>query len=306
MWILDLRTSCGMATARYPWKFEDAGLADLPAAFDQIRRASGAERIDVVAHCMGAAMFSMAVLKPPEPGEPFYAEREALPRWIRKAVLSQVGPAIEMSPANVFRAYAMSSLRRLLPIADYDFRVKDDPGLLDRMIDRLLATQPYPEQEYDVENPPLRFWRRTPFAGTRHRMDALYGRDFNLADPDGRARLGDRVLDCIDDLFGPLSLETVAQAIHFARLRVITNRDGENEYVLRRNLLERWIFPTLSVHGAENGLFDVATLERLGEVFRHVPRARFETRAFEGFGHQDCLIGRRAGVVFEAMSDFLA
>ena len=200
----------------------------------------------------------------------------------------------------------MSYLRHFLPLADYDFRVKQDPGMIDQLIDRLLATQPYPEQEFDIENPPLRFWRRTPFAGTRHRMDALYGRDFNLAGSDGRARLGDKVLQYIDDLFGPLSIETVSQAIHIARLRVITDRYGENEYVLRRNLLARWIFPTLSVHGKKNGLFDIATLERLEEIFRDVPRAQFKTRAFDGFGHQDCLIGTRAGEVFKVMSDFLA
>jgi pimeloyl-ACP methyl ester carboxylesterase len=306
VWILDLRTSSGMPTARQPWKFEDAALADLPAAFDHIRRATGSERIDVIAHCVGAAMFSMAVLAPPAPGEPFYAEREALPRWIRKAVLSQVGPAIEMTAANIFRAYAMSYLRHFLPFADYDFRVRQDPGLIDQLIDRLLATQPYPEKEFDIENPPLRFWRRTPFAGTRHRMDALYGRDFNLAGRDGKVLLDDKVLEYIDDLFGPLSLETVSQAIHFARLGVVTNRDGSNEYLLRRNLLTRWIFPTLSVHGRQNGLFDIATLARLEEVFRHVPRAQFTKRAFDGFGHQDCLIGRRAGEVFDVMSAFLA
>ena len=29
VWILDLRTSSGMPTARYPWKFEDAALANI-------------------------------------------------------------------------------------------------------------------------------------------------------------------------------------------------------------------------------------------------------------------------------------
>lgn len=306
VWILDLRTSCGMPTARRPWKFEDAALADLPAAFDHIRRATGSGQIDVVAHCVGAAMFSMAVLAPPAPGEPFHAEREALPHWIRKAVLSQVGPAVEMTAANIFRAYAMSYLRHFLPFAEFEFRVRQDPGLIDQLIDRLLATQPYPQEEFDIENPLLRFWRRTPFAGTRHRMDALYGRDFNLAGRGGRVLLDDKVLEYIDDLFGPLSLETVSQAIHLARLGVVTDRDGSNEYLLRRNLLTRWIFPTLSVHGRQNGLFDIATLARLEEVFRHVPRAQFRARPLDDFGHQDCLIGRRAGEVFEVMSEFLA
>mgnify|MGYP006146245995 CR=1 FL=1 len=48
--------------------------------------------------------------------------------------------------------------------------------------------------------------------GTRHRMDALYGRDFNVNN------VPDAMLECIDDHFGPLNIETVSQAVHFARL----------------------------------------------------------------------------------------
>ena len=78
------------------------------------------------------------------------------------------------------------------------------------------------------------------------------------------------MLDAIDDLFGPLSTDTVSQAIHFARLGVLTNRAGRNVFVTRRNLIERWTRerPTLSIHGEENGLYDIATLARMGKLFK--------------------------------------
>ncbi len=44
IWILDMRTSCGMPTARLPWKFEDAALADIPKAIDYIWQTVDAER----------------------------------------------------------------------------------------------------------------------------------------------------------------------------------------------------------------------------------------------------------------------
>ena len=43
-------------------------------------------------------------------------------------------------------------------------------------------------------------------------MDALYGRDFNVNN------LPSKVLDYIDDHFGPLNIDTVSQAIHFAQV----------------------------------------------------------------------------------------
>ncbi|MEX0744564.1 MAG: alpha/beta fold hydrolase [Phycisphaeraceae bacterium] len=303
VWVLDLRTSSGMPTARHPWAFEDAALADLPAAFDAIWRDTGKQPMDVFAHCMGAAMFSMAVLAPPKPGEPFFTERENLPDRIRRAVLCQIAPVVVMSPENAFRGYAMSYLRHFLPFANYDFRVGPAPGLMDQLIDRLLATLPYPKEEFGVENPWWPF-SRTPFVGTRHRMDALYGRDFSLADRNGRRRLSKKVLKHIDDLFGPLSIATVAQAMHFARMEVITNQAGRNLYVLPKNL-KRWKFHTASIHGEENGLSDVATLARFKSKFEEdgAP-AQICTKKFPGFGHQDCLIGKDAETVFKYVFDF--
>ncbi len=306
VWVLDLRTSSGMPMARHPWALEEAALADLPVAFDEICRETDHPFVDVFAHCMGAAMFSMAVLDPPEPGDRFYRERLALPGRIRRAVLSQIAPVVVLSPANIFRGYAMSYLRHFLPKGNYEFRVRPDPGLADQLLDRLLATLPYPEEEFNIENPLWRFWRRTPFVGTRHRMDALYGRDFSLADKNGKALLDDKVLEYIDDLFGPLSIETVAQVIHFARSEVITNRVGRNEYVLPQNLMRRWNFPTLSVHGEENGLSDVATLERFKKKFADDADIVIGTRKFPRCGHQDSLIGKNAEQVFQCVFDFLS
>jgi choline dehydrogenase-like flavoprotein/phosphodiesterase/alkaline phosphatase D-like protein/pimeloyl-ACP methyl ester carboxylesterase len=306
VWILDLRTSSGMPTARHPWNFEDAALADIPAALDYILRETKTERktenvsLDIVAHCMGAAMLSMALLGPPKEGERFFRERTNLPGWLNKVVLSQVGPVVVFSPDNIFRSYVMSYLRYFLPFANYEFRVGPDPSLADQLIDRLLATMPYPEEEFDLENPPYAFWRRTAFVGTRHRMDALYGRDFSLRNVD---RI---VLKHIDDLFGPLSIETVSQAIHFARLQQITNRRGRNEFVTRANMKHRWKgIPTLSVHGMENALADVATLGRMERVLKDDSEIDFKRFKFASFGHQDSLIGRDSRLVFEQIGAFL-
>ena len=89
-----------------------------------------------------------------------------------------------------------------------------------------------------------------------------------------------------------------------------TNRAGRNVFVTRRNLRERWggpnrdWHPTLSLHGVDNGLYDIATLARMEKLFAKDMGLDFRARAFEGIGHQDSLIGKNAGVVFEAVGRF--
>ena len=298
VWVLDLRTSSGMPFATRPWSFEDVALADIPAAIDHVCRATGQEQLDVMAHCMGAAMTGMAVLAQLKPGARFNRERELLPLRIRRLVLSQVGPLVVFTQANVFRAYLMSYVRNLLPRVHYRFRVEGEPTLGDELLDRLLSALPYPRDELAIENPWWPF-ADTGFVGTRHRMDALYGRDFSLVN------VGRNVLDNLDDFFGPLNLSTVSQSIHFARRKTITNRAGRNVYVSRKSLETNWIFPTLSIHGQDNGLSSVATLRRMESVLKDAG-CRIETRAFPGMGHQDSWLGREAVDVFAAVAHFLS
>ena len=298
VWILDMRTSSGMPTACEPWTFEDAAHADIPAAIAHICEATASAKVDVVAHCMGAAMFGMAILGPPEAGARFEAERRALPGRIGRVVLSQVGPLVVFTQANIFRAYLMGWVRNLLPRARMPFRVDGEPTLGDELLDRVLATLPYPAADFRIENPAWP-WQRAEFVGTRHRMDALYGRDFELPN------VAPALLDRIDDFFGPYNLETLSQAMHLARLKTIATRAGRNPYVSREHLRAYWTFPTLSIHGARNGLSDVATLSRMKAVFEDAGRD-IHIEPFAQFGHQDCWIGRDARQVFERVDAFLA
>lgn len=298
VWILDMRTSSGMPTATHPWSFEDAALADIPAAIDWVCQRTGYPQVDVVAHCMGGAMFGMAILGDPDQDAPFAAQQQALGPRVRRLVLSQVGPLVVFTQANIFRAYLMSYMRTLLPHLDFPFMLEGEPTLTDELVDRALATLPYPRREFELENP-LWPWQRADFVRTRHRMDALYGRDFELPNVD------QPVLEHIDDFFGPYNLETLGQAIHFARLKTITNQDGRNPYVSSAKLRARWTFPTLSIHGTNNGLSDVATLSRMQTILDRA-QCPFTPMPFEGFGHQDCWIGRDAVQVFEAVAKFLA
>lgn len=316
VWVLDLRTSAGMPTARLPWAFEDAAFADIPVAIAHIVKVTGQPKVDVFAHCIGAVMVSMGLLTDrttlAEYTQPVRADRPEVPlRYaaelgqmhtsIRKLVLSQKGPRIAYSDFNVFSGYMMRQLRRLVLPENYQFQPPDPPSLLDGLVDRLLATLPYPVSEMAVENPLWRFWRTTPWTRTRHRMDALYARDFTSAN------MSDEVLAHIDDFFGPMNLDTLAQAIHFTRTSQITRDDGVDTFYLKNNnSFKHWRkIPTMSLHGEDNGLADKATVSLNAALFARegIP---FKPLLIPGFGHQDCLIGKDAEAkVYVAVKAYL-
>lgn len=296
VWVVDFRTSPGQPTSVLPWTFEQVADCDIPVAVDHIYAKSGGQKISVVAHCMGSAMFSMAVLAEDDPDNVL---RTKLRERIERVVLTQVGPGVVFSPANIFRAFILNYLKYFMELSRFDFRVDNRDSLLDQFIDRLLNVLPYPASEFKLENPAWPPWKRTGFVGIRHRMDLLYGRDFSLGN------VTPAFLDNIDAMFGPLNLDTVSQAMHFTRWKNITTKQGNNVYYLRERLRRHWRFPTLSLHGEENGLSSLATLARNKHLFRDAD-VPYKVKALPGFGHQDIWVSEHSRAdVFPEIHRFL-
>jgi cholesterol oxidase len=94
-------------------------------------------------------------------------------------------------------------------------------------------------------------------------MDALYGRTFRLKN------MTNGTLDHIDDFFGPLSVDTVSQVLHFAAVNCVTDNRGINRYVTPQRVSRRLRFPMMSLHGKENGLSDPATMAIMRNMLSH-------------------------------------
>lgn len=325
VWVLDMRSSSGLTTATGNWPFETMAEQDIPIAIRHVLAVTEQEKLDIVCHCMGAAMFSMAILGG--------TDEENLHQKIGRVVFSQVGPAMLLSPSNVLAAYIMRYIQYFLQIQDYVFSPRSDVSLTGQLLDRALAAMRMPPDEFRRENPLWPPGKVTPWVGTRHRMDALYSRTFSLRN------LSDVVLDQIDDFFGPLSVETVSQVIHFAGFNTVTDRAGINRYVLPNRVRDRLLFPMMSIHGAENGLVDPSTLRLMRNMLSGagVPHLNSSSKAVEepqseeairqvidenqsrlglgassyltwcipGHGHQDCLIGKDAASICGVIAKYL-
>lgn len=284
VWIADLRTSPAHPTASAAWSFDEIGKEDVPLVLRTIATQTGVPKLDVIAHCMGTMVFSIATLE------------GKIQDLVDRVAFTQVGPLVVFTPANIFRAYAVRYLLGFLPDS-YSFN-PDKPTLADDLWDRVLSTLPYPVEEFDVENP-IWPWKRTPWTRTRHRMDALYGRDFNVAN------MEPEMLRFINEHFGALSLNTVSTTVHFVRNAMLTDFRGQNRLVSREVLQDKWKFPTFSVHGSGNGLTDPATVDRMRRVFDDAGRVYLEPYLNPGAGHQDALIGTTRHATLQKIEAFL-
>jgi cholesterol oxidase len=303
VWVLDLRSSAGMPTAQVEWRFEDMGQRDIPLAMSHILERTGAAKVDVVAHCMGAAMLSLGLLMPvrgasmPDGRSAADAVRP-LCKHLGRVVLSQVTPTLVVTPGNSARAYVMQWVRHYARLGHYEF-TPTAPTALDDMIDRLLCALPCSQEDFDLENPMYPIGKRTPWVGARHRMDVLYGTTFRLAG------LDNAVLARIDDFFGPMHLQTLAQVIAFARSELVTDVQGDGSFVQAANLARYGDSRVLSLHSKLNGLFDFQTRSNALALFRQAGMKGWSV-ALEGMGHQDSLIGRDAVRVYALIGRFLA
>ena len=335
VWVLDLRTSIGNEPAdpadprgglpgKAPWSIDDVAQGDIPAALALVRKASN-KPVDVVAHCIGAAMFCTAALS-----------GAAVRAQIGTVVLSQVGPLVELSPMNRFRGFVASYLEHFLQIGELDTRPEwhrvrrnGQVGWEHRprsgvwvLLDALLATFPYPDGDHEASRVKA-LWRRhgtgtIDFRIIRHRADAIFGQLMELEN------VGDDTLLALDAIYGWVNLRTLAQVIHYARHGMIVGASGRNEWLSRKNVEARFDFPLLLLHGQRNRVFDwrgslrsMALLERIAGRGLAPPKQTQDTCRWgddgprqmvllKRYGHQDCLIGKHAqSDVFEHIVKFL-
>ena len=306
-WVLDLRTSIALPSSQTDWSFEEVALCDIPRA---IEVASQGEPINVVAHCIGAAMFSMATL----------AGR--IPRTrIRAVVLSQVGPLLELPPTNRFRGFLASYLKEYLKIDRFNITAILTP--FNRFLDRILAAYPYPDYEWDAHHPIL---SGKPIDHEAYciRAYGIYGRLFQ------HENINHETLEHLGDYLGHVRYRTYQQTIFYATMGRLTNSRGQNEYVTYENIRSNFNFPVCFLHGEENAVFHVRgsyrsfdllasifspddvlqtwRVERQGRAdYARYSRGRYlRIVPIDGYGHQDCMIGIHAHErVFPEISGFL-
>jgi cholesterol oxidase len=302
VWVAELRTSIALPYSRNQWTLDEVAKEDIPALVDAVLAGSNAKQVDIVAHCIGSAMFCTAVLGVPSEGvrRPFHDK-------IRSAILLQVGPLITLSPGNRFRGYLAAAMRRFMLTDHVDSSIDDRATALDTIIDRVLWTYPYPqeEQHHHALKPPCRAHLHIANCNRSAAVFSPLVQHAKVIDPK-RPRWS--ALDLLGDMIGHTNLTTFEQTGQYAFAERLTDYDASNLYVTDENVLERFGFPVRFLHGEKNDVFAVDTSRRslklLQDLFQGLHTS--DMVILPGYGHLDPLIGYRAHEeVFPKITGFL-
>lgn len=299
VWVPELRTSIGVPSSWEQWTLDEVAKNDIPAIVGAVLEATGSKQVDVVAHCIGSAMFCTSVLAGKLSRKAGAAgERTSK---VRRAVLLQVGPLVTLSETNKFSARLISFLRRYTKVDHVDSSIeRERADWVDALVDRLLNTYPYPPEEakHHRLSPP---WVRRTHIANCNRSAAVFGRLFN------HANVSTAMLDSLGDLLGHTNLTTFEQTLQYAFFERLTDQNATNAYVTRENLRDHFAFPVRFIHGRANKVFDYATSERSCRLLNEVHGAgAADLVPLDGFGHLDPLIARQADrKVFPSISEFL-
>ena len=303
VWVPELRTSIGVPSSRSEWTLDEVARNDIPAIVDFVLASTQAPQVDVVAHCIGSAMFCTAALAGGLACKDAQADEDGpVPSKIRNAVLLQVGPLVTLSEANRFNARLISFLRRYAEIDHVDSSIEEERAdWVDALLDRVLNTYPYPEEEaaHHRLSPPCA--RHTHIANC-NRSAGIFGRLFEHDNVDKP------MLDALGNLLGHTNLKTFEQTLQYAFLRRLTDYDATNAYVTRDNIRRHFHFPVRFLHGSRNAVFSYRTARRSFDLLKEVnPQSIVERKFLFGYGHLDPLIGKDVVErVFPHISGFLA
>ncbi len=289
VWVAELRTSIALPSSWNQWTLDEIAKEDIPAIVAQVLQATGKPQLDVVAHCIGSAMFCTAALAGTLTGK------------IRRAALLQVGPLIELSTGNRFRGHVAAAMRRYMLADHVESSVDDRADAMNVLLDRVLSTYPYPDSEVPHHrlSPP---WKAHTHLANCNRAAGIFGR---LIQHDNVAP---EMLDALGDLLGQTNLKTFEQTVQYAFYERLTDYDAVNAYVTDEKVRQHFNFPVLFLHGEKNDVFHPRTTERSKKLLKRIfgPQHPAKRICLRGYGHLDPLISRDSEKkVFSHISSFL-
>jgi cholesterol oxidase len=260
VWLLDFRVSIALPSAALPSTADDVAKFDHADAVAEIRRLTGAQTIQVVAHCYGASTFTMALL--------------AGLTGVRSAVLSQVSTHLFVKALGKIKAGlhlpGVLEAMGVRTMTAYRDAHADWPQ---RLLDDALRFYPIPHGEHCD-------------SAVCHRISFMYALLYE------HAQLNAGLHDNMHELFGVANLKVFEHLALMARRGHVVTADGADDYLPH---LDRMAIPIAFIHGAENQCFVPASTETTFNLLcARNGAALYERHVIPGYGHIDCIFGKNA------------
>lgn len=262
VWLLDYRVSIELNSADEPYTGDDVAKYDYPAAVKLIREKTGAEEIQVVAHCFGATTFTLSVLNGLE--------------GVRSAVISQICTDVIAHPLTRIKAglYLPEFLEKL-GVESMTAYVDANRSWFDKLYDASLAFYPI-EAEERANN------------SVHRRITFLYGTLYELD------QLNDATFRALHEMFGVANIKALDHLAAMARAKKVVDADGGDTY-LTDEKLKNFAFPLLIIQGEENACFMTESTERTVDRLTAINgREYYERKLIPDYGHIDCIFGKNA------------
>ena len=273
IWLLDYRASPALPSASDQFTLDDVAKYDYPAAVAYVRKATGAESVQIMAHCVGALTMLMSMTLGLE--------------GVRSAVASQltlhpVPPTLNKIKSGLHAASALTALGMDTMTTDFT----TESGWADKLADKLLRL--YPTQER-CNNPVCR------------RILFMYG---DVYDHDN---LNEATHDAMHEMFGVANMTTFKHLALMLREGHAVSATGEEIYLPNADKIQAKI---AFLHGANNHLFLPEGSEKTYTFLRDTNGPdNYVRRVVQDYAHMDCFIGKDAAkdvypVVIEELDKF--
>jgi cholesterol oxidase len=259
VWVLDYRASPSLESGGTQFTLDDIAAYDYPAAVAKVREVSGAESVQVMAHCIGSLTLLMSLALGLE--------------GVRHSVASQVTLHPRAGVLNELRSgiYAGNVIQGL-GIDTLDTDPGEDPSWAVKLYDR--ALQLYPSGEEDCGLP---FCRRVMF---------MYGEVYD------HDQLNDATHEHLHEAFGVANMTTFRQITRILRADHAVTHDGQEAYLPATDNLK---VPISFLHGEKNRLF---TPEGSKLTFDYLVEKNgpdlYTRTVIPGYAHMDLFIGKDA------------
>ena len=258
VWVLDYRASPSLASGSTQFTLDDIAKYDYPAALAKVREVSGAESVQVMAHCIGSLTLLMSLALGLE--------------GVRHAVSSVVTLHPRAGTLNEMRAgiYAGNALQALG--ADTLTTDRDDLSWSDKLYERALQLYPAGEEECG-----LPFCRRQMF---------IFGETYD------HDQLNDATHEHLHEAFGVANMTTLRHITRILREGHVVTADGDDVYLPATDNLR---LPISFIHGENNRLFTPEGSQLTYDFLIEANGPDLYTRTvIPDYAHMDLFIGKDA------------
>ncbi|WP_289355438.1 GMC oxidoreductase [Paenibacillus sp. S-12] len=260
VWLLDWRASIELPHHHNQFTLDDVANFDYPAAVSTIKKVTGAASIDVLAHCVGAATFTMSMLSGLQD--------------VRSIILTQIGAHFKPPLLNRLKVGLYTpTVLKALGIDSLQAYTDAQDDWVDLLYNQILKLYPLPIEER-CHSPVCR------------RATFMYGLLFE------HEQLNDLTHECLFEMFGGANISAFEHLALVFREGKLLRHDGADVYMKH---LDRLAVPITFIHGEANQVNKPEgtriTYDQLRD--RNDP-SLYKYHVIKNYGHIDCLFGKHA------------